>query len=133
MLKAIQVVTLGCWLLTSTAFSQSPALPGGITIFPTQERTITIYRNGMAVGVHEVPGNVGIFVHADGGVASPSPETDWQFVARGNGEIRLVEFPLPAAPRSPDRLRNAFASAPIVVSFKNSRVTVTSPAPERWQ
>ena len=111
--------------MASAAFSQVPAQPPGITIFPTQERTITIYRNGVVVGVHEVPGNVGLHVQADGGDAPPSVDTAWRFVAQGTGDIRFVEFPLPDAPRSPERLRRAFAAAPIVLSFSESRVTVT--------
>ena len=128
MLKSIRSTALGCAILASAALSQVPLHPPGITIFPTQERTITIYRNGVVVGVHEVPGNVGVHVQADGGVAPPSADTDWRFVAHGTGEIRFVEFPLPDAPRSPERLRTAFAAAPIVLSFSDSRVTVTGPA-----
>ena len=132
MLKAIPVIAVACALLASTGFRQTPAQQGAITIFPTQERTITIYRNGAVVGVRKVPNTVGVHVQADGGVLPPSAETGWHFVAQGNGEIRLVDFPLPDAPRSPERLRNAIAAAPVVLSFKDSRVTVTGPA-NQWQ
>ena len=123
---------LGCAMVVALvygmAWAQVPAgertEAPGVTIFPTQERTITIHRNGSVVGTQNVPGDVGILIHADEGVVTPSGGCG-QFEA--NGEIWVVPFPRPEAPRFPDRLSDAFANAPIVVSFRNSRVTIAGP------
>jgi hypothetical protein len=115
-------------LLAGSALAQTPATSMGITIFPKQERTITIYRHGLVVGVQQVPAHVGPHLTADGGVTPPGSGSNGHFVAHGTGEIRLVEFPLPDVPRSPGRLADAFATALVVLSLRDTRVTVSGPS-----